>query len=146
MKINLMTDYAVRVICSIYENEKGIITSNYISENEKIPHGVLMKVLRELRIKEIIVSHQGRGEISGGYSLAKSIKEITFLDILEIMEGAIMLENIGQRNSKPQEIVGVKNEKITKEYKRISQVLRKELGKNSLYEILNEKNEEKPTR
>jgi len=60
MKINLMTDYAVRVICSIYKSEKGILTSNHISRVEEIPHGVLMKVLRQLRERNYKVSSRKR--------------------------------------------------------------------------------------
>jgi Predicted transcriptional regulator len=135
MKINLMTDYAVRVICSIYKSDKGTITSNYMSKTEEISHGVLMKVLRELRENEIVASHQGRGEIAGGYTLKKSIKEITVLDIIEIMEGTIILEKIGKNGSK--RIEDIENNEVLKEYRRVSQVLREELKRNTLYDILN---------
>jgi Predicted transcriptional regulator len=137
MKINLMTDYAVRVICSIYKSEKGILTSNHISRVEEIPHGVLMKVLRQLRESKIIKSHQGRGELVGGYTLGASAKNITVLDIIEIMEGAIALENI--RNKKNNKIENIEEDEILKEYRRFSQVFRKEMQKNTIYEILNGK-------
>ena len=137
MKINLMTDYAVRVICSIYKSEKGILTSNHISRVEGIPHGVLMKVLRQLRESEIIKSHQGRGELVGGYTLGVAAKNITVLDIIEIMEGAIVLENI--RNKKNNKIENIEEDEILKEYRRFSQVFRKEMQKNTIYEILNGK-------
>jgi Predicted transcriptional regulator len=136
MKINLMTDYAVRVIRCIYENEKGIVTSNNMSQTEGIPHGVLMKVLRQLREKGIVLSHQGRGEVSGGYTLGKSVKEITMLEIIELMEGAIMLENL--RNKGNSTTTDVKEDAILREYQRVSQILRSEMKRNSLYEILNE--------
>jgi Predicted transcriptional regulator len=134
MKINLMTDYAVRVIRSIYKSEKGIVTSNYIARTQEISHGVLMKVLRKLRENKIIVSHQGRGEIVGGYSLGNLARETTFLDIIEIMEGAIMLENIGNRGEK--KIGNIEKDEILKEYQRYSQVIREEMKKHTLYEIL----------
>ena len=135
MKINLMTDYAVRVIRSIYKSEKGIVTSNYIARVEVIPHGVLMKVLRQLRENKIITSHQGRGEVVGGYTLEVSTKSITVLDIIEIMEGAIILENL--RDKKNQKIENIEEDEILKEYRRVGQALRKEMQKNTLYEILN---------
>jgi Predicted transcriptional regulator len=134
MKINLMTDYAIRIICAIYENEKGVVTSNYISKQEEIPHGVIMKVLRELREKSIVVSHQGRGEVVGGYALGKSMKEITMLEIIETMEGVIALENI--RNKSNSKSLTMASDIILKEYQRLSKVLREEMKKRSLYEIL----------
>jgi len=134
MKINLMTDYAVRVIRSIYKSEKGMVTSNHMAKTQEIPHGVLMKVLRQLRESKIIVSHQGRGEIAGGYSLGSIAKETTFLDVIEIMEGAIMLENIGKKNDK--RIENIEEDEILKEYRRFSQIIRAEMKKSTLYEIL----------
>ena len=131
-----MTDYAVRVIRCIYESKKGIVTSNNMSKTEGIPHGVLMKVLRQLREKGIVLSHQGRGEVSGGYTLGKSVKEITVLEIIELMEGAIMLENL--RNKGNSTTTDVKEDAILREYQRVSQILRSEMKRNSLYEILNE--------
>ena len=136
MKINLMTDYAVRVIRCIYESEKGIVTSNYMAKKEEIPHGVLMKVLRELRENEIVVSHQGRGEVSGGYTLGEAVKKITMLDIVEIMEGAIALENIGKKGSKRNE--DIESDAILREYRRVSKILRKEMQKSTIYELLKE--------
>jgi Predicted transcriptional regulator len=133
MKINLMTDYAVRVICSVYENDRGMMTSNQISQKEEIPHGVLMKVLRVLRENGLVMSHQGRGEISGGYTLAKSLKEVTFLDIVEIMEGDIVLENI--RNKKI--VKSNVDDLMLSEYRKYSQAICNEMKKNTLYEILN---------
>jgi Predicted transcriptional regulator len=134
MKINLMTDYAVRVICCIYESEKRIVTSNNISKKKEIPHGVLMKVLRELREKKIVVSHQGRGEVTGGYTLGEVAKEITMLDIVETMEGDIVLENIRKKEIKT--IEDIEADAILREYRRVSQILRKEMQKKTIYEIL----------
>jgi Predicted transcriptional regulator len=129
MKINLMTDYAMRVIGCIYENEREMVTSNYISEMEKIPHGVLMKVLRKLRDNQIIVSHQGRGQVSGGYSLGRTTDKLFVLNVIEIMEGKIELEKIGKKEIQ-------RDDEFFKEYKRINDVVRREMERYSLYEIL----------
>jgi Predicted transcriptional regulator len=137
MKIKLTTDYAVRVICFIHKNSPGLITSNQISLEENISHGVLMKVLKRLRESGILHSHQGRGKISGGYTLERSIKTMTVLDIIEIMEGKVVLENIGGKDH-----IQRGDDKILQEYRRMGQILRSEMNQKSLYEILNENSEE----
>jgi len=124
----------VRVIRCIYESEKGIVTSNYMAKKEEIPHGVLMKVLRQLRENEVVVSHQGRGEFTGGYTLGEAVKKITMLDIVETMEGAIVFENIRNKGNKIN--VDIESDTILREYRRVSQILRKEMQKKTIYEIL----------
>jgi Rrf2 family protein len=144
MKIKLTTDYAIRVVFYMYnKRQEGneVITSNAIAKEESIPHGVLMKVLKELRESRIIASHQGRGEISGGYTLASSLKQITILDIVEIMEGPIALENVRKRGAKEEE--PVEENGILQEYRRVSEGLRNEMRKVTLYEVLHKTADEK---
>jgi Predicted transcriptional regulator len=137
MKIKLTTDYAVRVIYSMYNSEYEVITSNSIAKKELIPHGVLMKVLKQLREGGVIASHQGRGEVSGGYTLAKSLKQITILEIVEIMEGPIALEEVRKKTAKNTE--NIEDNGLLLEYQRVGESLRSEMKKRTLYDILNEK-------
>jgi len=94
MKINKTTFYALRMIYRIYVEEKVIITSREIAEKEKIPQGVSMKILSKLVRAGILKVYQGRGQVCGGFSLSKSINEITILEILEIMEGMDICKNL----------------------------------------------------
>jgi Rrf2 family protein len=141
MKMNLTTDYAIRAVKCIYDNESRLITSKTISENQDIPQGVLMRVLRQLRIGNIVVSHQGRGEITGGYSLKRPAKDVTFLEIVEIMEGPIALgENLQpldtQQPSRTEDgRVKKRQQSINQEYNRVSQIIRGEMERYSLEDI-----------
>ena len=137
MKLNRMTDYAIQILRSISEHEKEVVTSKQISESEGIPHGVLMKVLRILRINGFIQSYQGRGEISGGYALSKSIKEITLLQVVEAMEGPVQLSSIdGDSLLKEGRKAGL----IYQEYQRISDIICKEMSRYSIYDVLSKRN------
>jgi Predicted transcriptional regulator len=134
MRINLMTDYAVRIVCCMHECEEGVITSSQISKKEGISHGILMKVLKQLREEGIVISYRGRGQVVGGYKLRRTVKEITLLDIIEMMEGTLKLENIRSRGEGTTIYIG--DDMILAEYRRLSEVFRNEMKKNTLYEIL----------
>ena len=131
-----MTDYAVQIIRCIHESEKEIVTSKEIAEKEGISHGVLMKVLRILRLNGFLISHQGRGEVAGGYSLNRSIRDMTLLDIIECMEGTVTIAEPLDEDEQSQLSKG--STQILKEYQRVSTLLRKELGRYSILELLEE--------
>lgn len=126
MRINKMTTYAMRVIVRLYEEEETVVTTKLLSEKEHISQGVLMKVLFPLKKAGIVRSHQGRGNISGGFELAKSIKDVTIYDVVQIMEGDICFSN-GLEDSK----------KMFQEVRRINDVLIEECSHYSMYDILN---------
>ena len=129
MKLRLRTDYAIRVVRTIYEEPCAVVTSKVISEKQKIPHGVLMKVMRELKLHGIVESHQGRGEVVGGYSLKKMITEITLLEMIEIMEGPIMLQQAIRENN------NYITTGVNKEYERINEIIKSELKRYTLKDI-----------
>ena len=126
MRINKMTTYAMRDIVRLYEEEETVVTTKLLSEKEHISQGVLMKVLFPLKKAGIVRSLQGRGNISGGFELAKSIKDVTIYDVVQIMEGDICLSN-GLEDSR----------KMFQEVRRINDVLIEECSHYSMYDILN---------
>ncbi len=91
MKMNKMTSYGIRVIQCIASKEGETVTSKYIHEQENISQGILMKVLRLLREGGLIVSHQGRGGVTGGYNLARPGREISVYNVIEAMEDGMDL-------------------------------------------------------
>lgn len=87
LRLNKMTDYAIRALRGIYTSENPVVTSVQISEKESVPVPVLFKVLRILNQGGIIRSRRGRGDKVGGYELAVDLKDITLLDIIRLMQG-----------------------------------------------------------
>jgi len=129
MKINKMTDYAIRAIRVIHIGQNTVVTSKVIAEKEGIPHGVLMKVLRQLRQNGIVQSHQGRGELTGGFSLVKSPKELTLLEVMEAIEGSLSLNEFFTKKdySDTLKACGVYDE-----LNRCNEIFRQELGRYPL--------------
>jgi Rrf2 family protein len=87
MRINLETDYAVRIVDAIARSE-GQVFSAEIAQTACIPQSTVYKVLRTLTSNGITIAHTGP---YGGYELARPIEDITVYDVLYAMEGPIAL-------------------------------------------------------
>lgn len=89
MKLSRKSDYALRAVRHLATLPKGKLGSiNSISESESIPREFLAKILKDLTRGSLLVSFQG---VTGGYRLAKLPREITFLSVIEIIDGPIHL-------------------------------------------------------
>ena len=59
-----------------------------IAEAERLPRKFLEQILAELKKPGIVQSHRGR---SGGYSLGRAAKDISFADVLRVTDGPLAL-------------------------------------------------------
>lgn len=91
MQISRKSDYALRamVYVAAWESDK-ICSINEIAEAEQVPREYLAKILKELSVQGLLHSYKG---INGGYRLAKSRDDITFLSIVESMQGKIAVND-----------------------------------------------------
>ncbi len=91
MQISRKSDYALRamVYVAAWEDDK-ICSINEISEAEQVPREYLAKILKELSVQRFLHSYKG---IHGGYRLARPRQEITFLNIIEGMQGKIAVND-----------------------------------------------------
>ena len=87
MQINKKSDHALRAMIYVaaWPNNKTC-SINEIAAAENIPREFMAKILRDLSQKKLLRSIKGA---HGGYQLAKPRKDITFLDIIESMQGKI---------------------------------------------------------
>lgn len=89
MRLSRKSDYALRAVrhlAGVGKDKLGSINS--ISEAESVPREFLAKILKDLTRSGILVSYQG---VKGGYALAREPKDITFLDVIEAIDGPIHL-------------------------------------------------------
>jgi len=96
MKIKQSTFYAFRILYRIDKGENRVVTSQEIAKKEGYSPGMILKILRVMGQNGIVRAHQGRGQAGGGFSLEKSIDEITFLEIVRIMEGVDICANLNE--------------------------------------------------
>lgn len=87
MQIKQTTLDVFRIIVRLHMAEDRVVTSREIAEKEGLSQGVLLKILQKMERAGIVLAHQGRGGGGGGFSLEKSVDEITFLEVVKFMEG-----------------------------------------------------------
>jgi len=101
MKIKQSTFYAFRILYRIDNRRKNrVVTSKEIAEKEAYSQGMTLKILRVMSQNGIVRAHQGRGKAGGGFSLEKSIDEITFLEVIRMMEGVDLSANLDEASCK----------------------------------------------
>jgi Rrf2 family protein len=109
MKISRSTGYAMLAMGYIAQHQdQKIILSQGISNQYDIPLEYLLKILQQLVRANVLRSKRGP---RGGFSLAKSAKKITVLQIIEAVDGPMT----GQLNLSEQTRgakFGVKADKI----------------------------------
>jgi len=89
MQITRQADYAVRAIYYLSTLELGKRAStSHIAKEQHIPPSFLAKIISQLSVAGLL--HTSRGA-RGGVSLARDPKDITMLDVIESIDGPIVL-------------------------------------------------------
>ncbi len=89
MQITRQADYAVRAV--YYLTQLGAdsrAATSQIADHEKIPPSFLAKIISQLSIAGLL--HTSRGA-RGGVTLARAPEDITLLDVVEAIDGPILL-------------------------------------------------------
>jgi len=128
MKIKLTTFYALKAIHNIYRADEEIVTSNKIAREEKISQGVVLRILRILASEGVLRAHQGRGAVSGGFSLSQDINKITLLKIIDMLEGVSICKNLTEE-------VCQNSEGLHEKFSHINENIRKELSKYTILDL-----------
>jgi len=88
MRISRSTSYALLALSYLARHQKdGIILSTSISKKYKIPVEYLLKILQQLVKVDILRSKRGP---RGGFSLAKTPKKISILEVIEAVDGPMV--------------------------------------------------------
>ena len=88
MKISRSIGYALLAVGYIAQHQKeGIILSQSIAKEYKIPLEYLLKILQQLVRANVLRSKRGP---RGGFSLAKPTRRITMLQIIEAVDGPMV--------------------------------------------------------
>lgn len=90
MKLNAATDYAFRMVLHLSGVPFGTkITGSDLAKAQSIPDRFLLKIMRNLTAAHIMQSYRG---VDGGFSLQRKPKDITLLDVVEAVEGPLLLQ------------------------------------------------------
>ena len=81
------SDYAIRALVQLSVTEE-VIAASEMAEQEDVPEHFLRKIMQRLKDAELVDSTQGP---FGGYSLAADPAEVSLLDIVEAIQGRIVV-------------------------------------------------------
>src|SRR3989442_9812644 len=90
MQVSRKIDYALRAVIHLANEETSDRACSVaeIAAQERIPRQFLEKIVRELIHKGLVRSRRGP---HGGYMLARPADQVTFRDVIEAVEGPILL-------------------------------------------------------
>ena len=109
MKISRSTGYALLAAAYIATHkDEGIILSQTISKEYKIPLEYLLKLLQQLVRANILRSKRGP---RGGFSMARPARRISMLEIIEAVDGP-MTGHLDLKELAPKEKFSTKAEKV----------------------------------
>jgi len=89
MQITRQADYAVRAVLflsKIGPDERA--STSQIAQDQRIPPSFLAKIVSQLSVAGLLQTSRGA---RGGVSLARSAEEISILDVVEAIDGPILL-------------------------------------------------------
>lgn len=89
MKASVKSDYACRAVeaLSLHHPNSRPLRIEEIARKEAIPANYLVQILIELKSNGLIQSRRGK---AGGYTLARSPREITVGDVLRAVQGDVL--------------------------------------------------------
>ena len=89
MQITRQADYAVRAVYYLTQlGSDSRAATSQIAEDQHIPPSFLAKIISQLSVAGLL--HTSRGA-RGGVSLARDPNEISLLDVVEAIDGPILL-------------------------------------------------------
>lgn len=89
MQITRQADYAVRAVLHLARMEPNQrAATSQVAQDQHIPPSFLAKIISQLSIAGLL--HTSRGA-RGGVTLARAPKDITLLEVIEAIDGPIML-------------------------------------------------------
>ena len=88
MQITRQADYAVRAILYLARLGDQRAATSAVAKDQNIPPSFLAKIISQLSIAGLV--HTSRGA-RGGVTLARNPKEISLLEVVEAIDGPILL-------------------------------------------------------
>jgi len=91
MQITRQADYALRAVMYLAQiGDAKRAATNQIAKQQGIPPSFLAKIISQLSLAGLIQTSRGA---RGGVSLAKQPEEITILEVIEAIDGPIILSD-----------------------------------------------------
>ena len=98
LRISQEADYAIRIVGYLSKfGEEGKCDAKTVATSVSVPQRFAVKILRKLNIAGITKSYRGA---SGGYAVNKNPEGISFLDVVECIDGVVCINKCVHDESK----------------------------------------------
>ena len=87
MRITLESEYALRIVTALAQRTE-IVDAKTLSDDTCVTLRFTLKILHKLVLSGIVKSYKG---VNGGYKLVKAPENITFKNIIELIDGPIVI-------------------------------------------------------
>jgi Rrf2 family transcriptional regulator, iron-sulfur cluster assembly transcription factor len=88
-RVNRQTDYAIRVVLMLAQQPEGTrLSSSVVGREMLIPTAFLPRIVAQLAQANLVKTFPGR---DGGLQLPRPAGQITLKDVVEVMEGPLLL-------------------------------------------------------
>ena len=85
IKINRKVEYALMVLKLMKDkSEEELTTAREVCDRFQTPFDTTAKVMQLMNSANILKSHKG---VKGGYTLAKNLSDVTYLELVQLIEG-----------------------------------------------------------
>ena len=108
LKVTRLADYAVSIIYAFSGSEKEILSSQDIIEKTKLHKATVNKLLAQLVKKKLLEPFRGT---KGGYRLKKGLENISIRELIEAIEGPVLLTDCLNKNANDCNLFNVCNTK-----------------------------------
>lgn len=137
LKINKKVEYALMALKFMAEkksenaSETPLISAREVCDHFHTPFDTTAKVMQVMNNHEILTSVKG---IRGGYLLSKGLDQITYMDLVQMIEGKEEIGRICSNHKGTCELIGVCN--ISTPVENLNRKLNSFLEKLTLEELL----------
>ena len=108
LKVTRLADYAVSIIYAFSGSEKEILSSQDIVEKTKLHKATVNKLLAQLVKTNFLKPFRGT---KGGYRLKKGLDDISIRELIEAIEGPVLLTDCLNKNANNCNLFSVCNTK-----------------------------------
>lgn len=113
LKVTRLADYAVSIIASFNGCEDDILSSQEIIKKTKLKKATVNKLLSKLVKKSFLEAFRGA---NGGYKLKKDLSDISIKELIEAIEGPVLLTDCLNKNANNCNLFNVCNTKTIWSY------------------------------
>ncbi|HLF34161.1 MAG TPA: Rrf2 family transcriptional regulator [Cyclobacteriaceae bacterium] len=132
MRLSTKTLYGTRLMFELaLTNKKGVIRLSEIVRNQGLSEKYSEQIISQLKAAGLVIAQRGA---EGGYMLAKPAASITMKDIVQTLEGSLMLLSTDEESEENESSIFI----TRNVWEKISSTMEEALSKITLGDLVND--------